>query len=591
VEPSSADNSGVALTAVRPGASTDPQGAAAAPRPGAWILVAVAVAVVLPVASAPVVAVPTWALRWTLLPAIAGLGLPVLVTAAVRGGGAGRPARWALAWLAWAGVATALAPQPVVAFWGQYRAGTGWLLLAAVVAAWAIGARAGGAAARPVATALLVACAVNAAVAVLSELVDLSAFGVAPYGGRAVGFYGNPVYLSELLAGGLWLAFHRLGSSGSGSRERAVVAAGVLIAAATELSGSRAALVLGVLAAVVAVWQAPKAGRAIVAAVFVGGIALGACVSAIAPGSLTGTDRVSTIAVADAGIAPRLGTWQESVASLRSRPLWGWGPGGTLAATGPRRSLTVARQEGPDIMFADAHDAFVEVAVATGVVGLALCLAWLATAVAAARRRRVGEGLLGFAALVLGVSLTEPLHPGVAPLAALALGVATGVAMPSVRARVARGVGVVVGLAGAAVSVWLLAALVALNNADLGASPGAAISAAHRLPPLAEPDAVVGRLVAFQGITQRDPHRIAQAIGWWEAAAAREPADPGRWADVAGPLEETGHPVEAVAAYRRALKDNPWSKRALAGIVRIGAAGGATPAEVAAARYRLTLLS
>ena len=61
------------------------------------------------------------------------------------------------------------------------------------------------------------------------------------------------------------------------------MAAGVLIAAATELSGSRAALALGVLAAVVAVWRAPKAGRAIVAAVFVGGIALGACVGADRP--------------------------------------------------------------------------------------------------------------------------------------------------------------------------------------------------------------------------------------------------------------------------------------------------------------------
>ena len=198
--------------------------------------------------------------------------------------------------------------------------------------------------------------------------------------------------------------------------------------------------------------------------------------------------------------------------------------------------------------------------------------------------------MLGFAALVLGVSLTEPMHPGVAPLAALALGVATGVAMPSVRARVARGVGVVVGLAGAAVSVWLLAALVALNNADLGASPGAAISAAHRLPPLAEPDAVVGRLVAFQGITQRDPHRIAEAIGWWEAAAARAggPGPLGRRRRAPGgdrpsgrgrrrlPAGAEGQPVvEAGTRRHRAHRRRR----------------GATPAEVAAARHRLTLLS
>ncbi|HEX4628960.1 MAG TPA: hypothetical protein VH137_09235, partial [Gemmatimonadales bacterium] len=198
------------LTVVRSAASTDPPGAAGRTRPGPWVLVAVGVAVVLPLASAPAVALPTWAVRWSLLPALAGLGLPVLLATGFGRGDLRRPARWAMAWLAWAALATVLAPQPVIAFWGEYSVGTGLVLLAACAGCWALGARAGASGARPVATALLVGCAVNSAIAVAAQLVDLTVFGVAPLQGRAVGLFGNPVYLAELLCGGLWIALTRL---------------------------------------------------------------------------------------------------------------------------------------------------------------------------------------------------------------------------------------------------------------------------------------------------------------------------------------------------------------------------------------------
>jgi O-antigen ligase len=538
-----------------------------------WALVAAGIALVVPLASVPVVDLPTWALRWTLLPALAGLGLPLLVMSRERA------ARWALAWLGWAALATALAPQPVLAFWGEYRVGTGLVFLAAVAGAWAIGARAGAGAARPVATALLVGCTVNAVVAIVAQLSDLTAFGVAPLGGRAVGLYGNPVYLAELLTGGLWLALNRL------DRRLGAVSA-VLIAAAIELSGSRAALILMVVAALMALWKLPR--RFVVAAVIAGGIALGAGVAAVAPGTTTGTDRVSTVAVANSGLAPRAGTWEGSISSLASRPLWGWGPGGTLTAAGPRRTLTVARTEGPDIVFADAHDIVVESLVTTGVVGLGLLAAWLLTAVGAARHtRRHAEGLLGFAALTAAVCLVEPAHPGVTPLAALALGTAGAWRAAPARRHLAAAVA---GVAGVAVTVWLFAGLVALHQADLAGSPRAAQAAARRLPSWGEPDAVVGRLIGFESITHRDPRLLDEAIGWWQSAAARDRADPSRWDDLGGALEHAGRLPAAADAYRHALADNPWSERALKGVVRIGVAGRFSAAEVAAARAKLALL-
>jgi O-antigen ligase len=577
----------VALTAVRPAATPD---AVAAPPPaGAWVWAAAGIALVLPVASAPVAELPTWALRWALLPALAGLGLPPLVAFAVRPGHARRTARWALGWLACAALATALAPQPVIAFWGEYRVGTGWVMLAAVAGAWAIGARAGERGARPVASALLAGCAVNAAVAVASQLVDLSSLGMAPYAGRSVGFYGNPVYLAELLCGGLWLALVRLTTP---ARRGLTVAAGGLVAAAIELSGSRAALALAVAAGVVAVVRGRGRARLLAAAVVAGGIALGAGVAAVAPASATGTDRVASIAVADEGVAPRIDTWRGGLSALGSRPLWGWGPGGTLAAAGPRRTLRVARGEGPDVMFADAHDLLVEAAVTTGAVGLALLMTWVVTAGAAARRRPTGEGLLGFAALVAGVTLLEPMHVGVTPLAALALGGAASWGMPrAVRARRAAAVaGIAVGAAGLLVSGWLTAGLIALDRADLAGDPVAASTAARRLPPWGEPDAIVGRLVAFQGIAGRDGSKLDVALGWWAAAAARDPADPSRWDDLGGALEHAGRTGAAAAAYERALRDNPWSARASAGLVRLGPPA-VPPATVAAARAKLTVLA
>jgi len=537
-----------------------------------WVLVASGIALVVPLASVPVVAVAPWAVRWAMLPAIAGLGLPLLAASRERA------ARWALAWLGWAALATALAPQPVVAFWGEYRVGTGLVFLAAVAGAWAIGARAGAAAARPVATALLVGCTVNAAIAVVAQLTDLTAFGVAPLEGRAVGLYGNPVYLAELLTGGLWLAVHRVD-------RRAGVASAVLIAAAIELSGSRAAFALMIGVALVAVWKLPR--RWVAAGAVAAGIALGAAVAAVAPGTTTGTDRVSTVAVADSGLAPRAGTWAGGLSALHSRPLWGWGPGGTLAAAGPRRTLAVARAEGPDIMFADAHDLVVESLVTTGVVGFGLLVAWMLSAVVAARRRPRGEGLLGFAALCAAVCLVEPAHPGVAPLAALALGTAGAWAAPAARRRVGAAVTAVAGLA---VTAWLIAGLVALHEADLAGSPAAAQSAARRLPAWGEPDALVGRLIGFESITRRDARLLDDAIGWWQSAAARDRANPASWDDLGAALEHAGRLPDAGAAYRHALADNPWSARALNAVVRTGAAGGFSPADVAAARAKLARL-
>jgi len=639
----------------------------------------------MPVAAPTAVAAPSWSLRWALLPALAGIGIPALLHQAGReadGRGLERPARWALAWCMWATVATLLAPRPSFALWGEYRVGTGLVFALALAGAWAIGARGGRTGARWIANSILAGCVVNALLAVAEQLVDLSAFGVSPYQGRSAGLYGNPVYLAELLCGGLWLALARvtgpavatpspltaagrsvdgsgtagapaLGrwvrrSTGATPTGRSVGAAigGAVIAAGIQLSGSRAALVVAVAAGAVAAIRSRGPRRLLVIAAVGSGLALGVLVATVAGGATTGTDRVG--ASGTSGYAARTESWKGGLSSLAQRPLWGWGPGGFLAAAGPRRSLAIARDQGPNGMFADAHDAVVEVAVTTGVVGLALAVAWGWTAVACCRRRSglgaeslTGDdhrGLLGFAGLVMAVTLVEPLHPGVTPLALLALGAAGALGRsgggdrldppadatggrvgpldppadaPDPRAQTA-GAGATVhrparrrgfpALAGRAVvalsmtiglvtTAWLTVGLVDLHQAEQAGDPAAAVVAARRLPPLGEPDAVVAALVAFDGISHRDNAELARSRAWLLAAARRDPADPLRWNNLGDARAHAGEWSGAVGAYRSALADDPWSLRAMQGLLRVGSRGDLDPGTLDRLRTRLALMA
>ena len=145
-------------------------------------------------------------------------------------------------------------------------------------------------------------------------------------------------------------------------------------------------------------------------------------------------------------------------------------------------------------------------------------------------------------------------------------------------------------MAGVVATGWLFAGLTALHQADLDGSPVAAQAAGRRLPSWGEPDAVVGRLIAFESITRRDPRLLDDAISWWQSAASRDRADPSRWNDLGGALQQAGRLPEAADAFRHALADNPWSARALHAVVRIGATGRFSASDVAAAQAKLRRL-
>src|SRR5438552_1057106 len=150
-----------------------------------------AVGLLLPVVFSPSVSAPTWTPRAALLLLVIAVGLPRL---AVLLGGPARPAALAaVAFLAVGAVSAALAGTPALAVFGLYGWGTGLLFIAALVAAWALGAPAGGKGPRSIEGALLVAVGINVAVTLVQGAFDLRAEPFSRYQGRAAGLLGNPV--------------------------------------------------------------------------------------------------------------------------------------------------------------------------------------------------------------------------------------------------------------------------------------------------------------------------------------------------------------------------------------------------------------
>ena len=552
---------------------------------------AAGVAVVVPLLFINAFKLPSVDGRVAALPVLTGLGAVALPR--VLRGPSRVPALVGLAWAGWACLCAALAPNLTVAVWGRYGVGTGLLFVLAVLGCWVLGASVGAPAAPLVERALLVACLANAGVAVLQQFVDLSPYGLALYGGRSAGLFGNPVYLAELLVGGLWLALCRFDRPGP-----AAIGGTLLLSGALAVSGSRFGLALAGVAVVALAarvgWRKAAAAAAVVAV----GVALGTALPhlGLSGGGTTAVDRVS--AAPASGVRPRLDTWRTGLSAVADRPLTGWGPNGFLAGTSSRRPKSVARSEGPDRLFADAHDVIVEEAVSTGVVGVGLFLWWLALMLGAVRR---GAGrappLAGFGWLCLALMLVEPLHVGTTPVALLALGAACSAASGerdrrgtrrprrAITGAVVAGV-LVIAVAG---TVVLATGLVQLRQADLSFRPAAAASAAGRLPRWGSDAATVAQLYQFAQLSSRIPGAAGQALTWRRRAAAWDPQDPQPWNCLGATLADAGNLSGAEAAFEHALSRNPWSQAALQGLAGVEGRLGHT-ALAAELRVRLSAL-
>ena len=508
-------------------------------------VLAVAAAALLPLVFSPAVSHTFWAPKASVCLLLVGPGLVALTRLVLAGD---TPARVAALFLAASTVSTLASGRIALALTGPPNWGTGLVFVAALTGAWALGRSAGEERRRQVVLALLLGALVNALVAWLQSRGLVPPSLESP--DRSAGLMGNPVHLGALCAGGIALTGDLVRHS---RRWPAWLAGLLLLGGAAQLSGSRSAVGLCVLAtatvAARAGWRRGAAAAGVVLAAFlVAGVWAGA-------GAVTGSGR-SVGPASGSQVAERADLWRLSAGAILDRPVLGWGPGRFEAATSPRYTAKVT--EGGVRVYEDAHNWVVEYATTTGIVGLALLLAWLATAAPTA------SGPLATFALLGGLFLlVEPQSVGFTPLVLLAFGAARRVP-PGSPAATNRGwrVASAVALAGgAATGAVLLTGEVFLHGASLDNDIATHGRAAAVLPPWPEVSIAGARIEAFAGLHSAPARRRALALAG--QAARRDPSDAAAWSFL-GQLELVwGTDGQATVALDHALDRNPWLAEAL----------------------------
>jgi O-antigen ligase len=503
-------------------------------------------------------------LRPLLVLPLGAVGLVAMGLLAHRGD---RAAIAGLAYLAWAGLSTLLAPQPRLAFHLGYAGDRGWVFLAAFLGCWAVG-RWRGRRAEPLVTAgLLLGLGLNVAVALRQAVSDgPGLLGLSE--GRAIGFVLSPVYLGAIMSGGLVLAAAYLGRA-SRSWWRWLPAA-VAFAMTVNLAGSRIGLVGAAVLGVAAVRRGGwRRTSAFVAATLVGAVLAAALLNS------SGTARV----VGDEGgrgFEARALMWRAGVDAIAERPLVGWGPGRFREATSGAADLRFVRAEGVDRIFFDAHNLVVEQMVAVGVPGAILLAAF---AWAAARRAR--GPLAWFAAGIAVTWLLQPTTITTAPVALLALGIAGGPPEPEpppaapTRRALLWGVSVLlaaVAFSAAARDVYVARLVERSKSAD---RPAEVLRTAVELRPN---DPWVADLYAqariYTAFDDRTEENLEAAVAATQRAVALEPTYPVLWARLGdvqvlfGPKGPEGWAL-AREAYEEALRLTPWHTPALNGLFNV----------------------
>ncbi len=509
---------------------------------------AAVVAAVLPVAISPVVYSYTFTPKLAVLLVVTAVGMPRLVALSLRGDHAA-PARAALAFLAVALAASLHSPARLLAFFGSYGWGTGWLFWCAVMGAFAIGASLGDRGRELVATGLLVGAGANAVVEIFQEALRLNSPVLGLYQGtQADGLMGNPIYLESILVGALGLTLVR-----ATTRHPGWLALAALLSAGLELSGERyAILLLAALALYALVTVRSRQGVGYVVAIGVGYGAAYVSTSRLLRQRIT----------ASVASNPRTLLWKSLARALRHHLLLGFGPGGTMAAQTRYGSLALARKLEVGTYFADAHDVFIEVAVTTGILGL---VAFLAFGLLALRNAR--GPLLGFAVLAIAVELVEPLNVGVTPLIFLALGAAAGTgALREVGtgSRSELAVRSALSLAAILVAGAMLVGDYEVNQGHLHYNFSQARSGSEILRVWAEPAVLTANVADNRSIAFSDPNRwLPITRHWREIAVQREPTNTQLWEELADSDVAIGHDALATAEYHKALALDRYDTGAL----------------------------
>jgi O-antigen ligase/type IV secretory pathway VirB2 component (pilin) len=472
--------------------------------------------------------------RATVVLVLAALGLPTLALRAWRSTLAW-PARAAIGFLVVAALSAALSPVPWVGFFGLEEFGTGWVFLLCLAALWALGSDLTESGAALLGRGLVLLGLLNAGAVVLevggkgwSPLNTVVAHipGMLFGQGQPTGFADNPVFGAQVIMGGLALLAWR-------AEERnpwTWWAMTALTGAGLYLSGERFGLiVLVALVAWVFVVRKKRPGIAFAIA-GIGGTVVGVLFEQLV--KLAGTAQFRSIAAegGNGAFGPRLRIWTASLHAIAAHPILGGGPSQAASATLPYRSTITVIQDG---LFTDVHNFVIEIAVTTGLLGLALFLAWLLPALRASR-----GPLLLYTVVLLAGGLIEPFDITSTSLAFLALGAATvGVAavgsepasaaprLPewsTIAGNVARGVLVLVALFA---GINLMVGNTELKSGLDSVNPVTLAAASGHLPMWSDAPGAVADALTFIGNRQHNASYIRLAIHWNDIALSRDPQD------------------------------------------------------------------
>ncbi len=526
-------------------------------------------------------------------------GLPFLAARAIGGWGVSRDpdekwaARLAVAFIVIGAVSAAFAAEPLLAFFGLYIHLAGWLFMVALAGCWALGTGFSDTDRRWLELAIIGGALVNAAVAVLQQLVGLGALGLPDYQGLPDGLLGNPVFLSALLAGSVALVVPRFLAE-----PRRWWWALVVIGAALGMSGERLSALLAVVVVAYALWRAWRARAGedgpgswrrseALAGLVVGSLLVGSLLARVRGG--VGVVNRTASSNVSATFGQRLEYWWLALRAIGHRPLVGYGPDQFRAATSPLVSTSFAKSQGVNypFTFLDAHNFVIEYATTIGVIGAGVLVAWL---VLAARHRR--GPLLGCALVLLVIELAEPLDLVVTPLALLALGAAglsaRQAAQPAAEAPIRRGES---GRAGAGGLGWVRPASVVLAVLAAGlavvllvgdfayqggfndtsssvslTSVNAALSSEKRASSLlfAWPDPATVNANLYASLAAAAvPGSLALAANWGQTAVDRDPTNGPDIGTLAEYQLELGQDAAAAQNAHKAVEEEPWNTTAL----------------------------
>lgn len=222
------------------------------------------------------------------------------------------------------------------------------------------------------------------------------------YLGRAVGTFGHPVAFGGYVALAVPYALSwAMVEEDRPSRSAAILCL-VAVVAGLAAAGGRSAWLSAAAGCALVAWLEgrPFSRRAAAAAVAVGLVGL-----------LLLSLRLVGVGQRQGG---RLGAWAIAGGAFLERPVAGWGPGSFSLLYRRDRGAALVAEEGPAVVFSHAHNDWLEVLAATGLLGGAAYI-WLHVSTASAARRVWGPaaaaGLGGAATLLVQAKLNFPPVP------------------------------------------------------------------------------------------------------------------------------------------------------------------------------------